>query len=166
MKNNFLVFSLIIFWSSLFSQQEKISNECLLYVNILQDTNFSENIPVLVEFDYELPDSLKKILTESYSFDFNQFEKGISNFKSNECPEITEALVKNRTLNNSKGIDKYKRVNISKPFRINEFKVYFFVERVTIMNGRGIIGGGILLNRFEFSEGTWENMGAKILEMY
>jgi len=166
MKNNFLVFSLIIFWSSLFSQHEEIITECSLYVNILQDTNFSENMPVLVEFDYELPDSLKRILTKNYNFDFNQFEEGISNFKSNECAEITEALVKNRTLNNSKGIDKYKRVSISKPFRVNEFKVYFFVERVTIMNGRGIIGGGILLNRFELSEGAWENIGAKILEMY
>lgn len=149
--SHFLLVFFFLCWTSIFCQNLNDLG-CELYTYSISHKGFSNDKPLMVRFDYELPLSLKEDLLSSAFLEKEEkvIVREILNHNPLKiCKAIVNILVEKESLNKETDYKSYYKLNYSVPIQIDTSKAYLIVEVLSIRNNELGPAGAVFIERYE-----------------
>lgn len=151
--------------------QDTNTDSCDIYLLSLAKRIEKKNYPVVIKFEFRMSESLLSGLESSNLIDSEilgqlKSQQNRFTFTKKACDKVRSLFIDQKVYNNASTLEEYVLINLAEPIFTNESEAYLFFDHLIMITGRGVAGGGSILQIFCKKDEQWYIKSTDILEMY
>ncbi len=152
-------------------EQNMDMDTCSIYLISLTNQIEKKTDSVVVKFEYSMSESLLSSLECSNLIApkiLGQLKRKLNNleFTQEVCDKVHSKLIDWKVYSNTNSLSEYVLINMSEPIFIDSSEAYLFFDHLNIRAGRGVAGGGSMMQIYCKKDDQWYLKTTKVLEMY